>query len=346
MRTELAAALILAGTLLPAFSAHGQSPLPEVSPEVVVNTFAAGNQTAPAVAASASGAVWIAWIDEGQQLPAIRARRFDSSGAPLGPEIRVHDGMSAPEGVSVGPRIGAVAEGGSVVVWAETPNVWLRRFDRDGAPLGDEQRIPPSASFQTITFPEVAVASDGSFVVAWLVSDLVHDTLLAQRFNPQAQSLGDVQTVTSASRNTLRNLRLASAADGGFLAVWQDTSQGAIFARRYMGPTGAGSAIAQVNTPGTGYAVEPAAALLSDGSSRVVWIADVKLWGRRLSATGETAGPVIQLVDQASDFEPTAVAAGEDGKALVQAIYQSIHLQRFIYRRCTIRRSNLMGSSR
>ncbi|HEV7784886.1 MAG TPA: hypothetical protein VGQ28_06085, partial [Thermoanaerobaculia bacterium] len=317
MRRQLVAALILAGTLLPASSAHGQSPLPEVSPEAVVNTFTMGNQTAPAVGASASGTVWIAWIDGGQQLPGIRARRFDPSGAPLGPEIQVHDGLSSSDSAFVGPRIGATADGGSVVVWAETPNVWIRRFDRDGAPVGDEQRIPPTASFETITFPEVAVASDGSFVVAWLVSDLAHDTILAQRFNPQAQSLGTVQTVTSGLPNALRNLRLAGAADGGFLAVWQDTSQGAILARRYVGATGTGSAVTQVNTPGTGYAVEPAVVLLNDGSARVVWIADVMVWGRRLSAAGETASPVMPLGDHASNFVTPAIAAGKDGEALV-----------------------------
>src|SRR4051812_50144717 len=84
MRTSLATALILAGALLPASAVHAQGPLPEVSPEAVVNTSTVGHQTAPAVAASAAGTVWIAWLDLGTQFPSIKARRYGPSGAPLG----------------------------------------------------------------------------------------------------------------------------------------------------------------------------------------------------------------------------------------------------------------------
>src|ERR1700681_4091140 len=87
MRTQLATALVLAGILLPASAAHGQNPLPEVSPEATVNTFTAGDQTAPAVAASASGAVWIAWFDLDQIPPEIKARRYGSAGAPPSPAV-------------------------------------------------------------------------------------------------------------------------------------------------------------------------------------------------------------------------------------------------------------------
>src|SRR5258706_518545 len=248
MRTRLNT-LILAGILLPALSAYAQSPLPDVQPEFVVNTVTAGNQTAPAVAASAAGTLWIAWIDEGQQPPGIKARRFGPSGAPLGREIPVNARFGfSPLAIFAGPRNGPTADGGCVVVWAETPNVWFRRFDRDGAPLGDEQRIAPSASFESIYFPEVAVASEGSFVVAWLQSDLLTDAIRAQRFDPQGQSLGTPLTVTSEARNTLWTLRMAGAADGGFLAVWQQ--QGTILALRFVGATGTGSTSRQVNEPG------------------------------------------------------------------------------------------------
>src|SRR5258706_3320245 len=105
MRTRLNT-LILAGILLPALSAYAQSPLPDVQPEFVVNTVTAGNQTAPAVAASASGTVWIAWIDEGQQPPGIKARRFDPSSSPLGPAISVHASFGFfPLAIFAGPRI-------------------------------------------------------------------------------------------------------------------------------------------------------------------------------------------------------------------------------------------------
>ena len=315
MRTRLNV-LILAGMLLPAFSARAQSPLPEISPEAVVNTFTAGSQTAPAVAASPSGSVWIAWIDKSDAPAGIKARHFDASGSPLSPEIRIRV-LGFPNAPSAGPATAATAGGGFVVAWAETPNVWFRRFDADGAPIGAEQRIAPSMSFETITFPGVAVASDGSFVVTWLQSDLLNDIVQVQRFDPQGASLGALQAVATGSRNTLSSPRLAGAPDGGFLVVWQNAVQGIILARRYTGATGDGAAVAELNVPGAGFAFQPAAALAGDGSARVVWVAGDRLWIRRLSAAGEPEGPGVQVgVGNASTL-PSAVAVDHDGNALV-----------------------------
>ncbi|HSS77805.1 MAG TPA: hypothetical protein VLV54_13815, partial [Thermoanaerobaculia bacterium] len=93
--------------------------------------------------------------------------------------------------------------------------------------------------------------------------------------------------------------------------------QGIIRARRYDGASGAGSAVAELNVPGTGYAFQPAAALAGDGSARVVWVAGDEVWVRRLDAAGQLAGPGVQVgVDTASFFSP-AVAVDHEGNALV-----------------------------
>jgi hypothetical protein len=323
MRTQLVTALILAGSPLPASSVHGQSPLQEVSPEAVVNTVTAGNQTAPAVAASASGTVWIAWLDTGSQIPAVKARRYAPSGAPLSPEIAVQPSLGFFAGAA-GPRVAATADGGCVVVWSESPSVWFRRYDRNGVPLGGQQQIVPSGSFETISFPEVAVAADGSFVVAWLQSDLLNDAARVQRFDPQGRSLGAPLTMDTEARGTLSSLRLAGAADGGFLAVWS-TSHGEIFARRHDA-AGAGSPVRQLNVLGS-FSLQPAAALASDGSARVVWIFGDKVWARRLSAAGEPEGPAVKVVEGSAGFTSPAVTVDRDGNALVVGSDSSSTLQ-------------------
>jgi hypothetical protein len=324
MRTRLVTALILAGSLLPAYSAHGQSPLAEVSPEAVVNTFTMGNQTAPAVAASASGTVWIAWLDTGSQIPAIKARRYAPSGAPLSPEIAVQPSLGFFAGAA-GPRIAAMADGGCVVVWSESPSVWYRRFDRNGAPLGGQQQIVPSGSFETISFPDVAVAADGSFLVAWLQSDLLNDAVRAQRFDPQGQSLGAPSTIDTEARSALASVRVAGAADGGFLAVWSTANGGEIFARRYDA-SGAGSPVRQVSVLGS-YSLQPAAALASDGSARVVWIFGDKVWARRLNAAGEPEGPAVKVVEGSAGFTSPAVTVDRDGIAVVVGSDSNANLQ-------------------
>src|SRR6185312_3531593 len=316
MRTSFATALILAGILLPVSAVHSQGPLPEVSPEAVVNTFTTGNQTAPAVAAGASGTVWIAWLDLGTQFPAIKARRYGPSGAPLSPEIAVQPSLGFFAGTA-GPRVAAMADGGCIVVWSESPSVWFRRYDRNGVPLGGLHQIVPSGSFETISFPEVAVAADGSFLVAWLQTDLLFDAFRAQLFDPQGQSL-ELLLIDNEARNTLASARVAGAADGGFLAVWSTAGGGEIFARRY-GASGVGSIVRQVNVPGSGYALQPAAALAGDGTARVVWVSGGEVWARRLNAAGELEGAAIEVADGSLGFVSPAVTVDGEGQAFVVA---------------------------
>ncbi|HEX3553403.1 MAG TPA: hypothetical protein VIA62_09255 [Thermoanaerobaculia bacterium] len=316
-RKRFAAALFLAGAL--AVPAMGQPPLPDVKPEFVVNTFTAGNQTLPAVAASPDGTLWITWFEAGQPPFGIKARRFAPSGSPLGPELWVHTGLD-PATVftaSPGPRIGATADGGFVVVWADSPDVLARRFDRNGAPLSSELRVDPSLSFASISFPDVAVAPDGSFAVAWVRSDVLGDAVLARRFDPQGQPLGPAWTVASEPPRMLIYVRLAGAADGGFLTVWQDVQAGGIFARRYDGPSGAWSAAARVDGPLSIFDSVPAAALARDGSATVVWIAGTAVLGRRLSPVGMPAGPEVRIGEDPIFFSPPALAADADGNVFV-----------------------------
>ncbi|MFY9822320.1 MAG: hypothetical protein WAM82_13135 [Thermoanaerobaculia bacterium] len=326
MRTQVAAALILTGILLPASSAHGQSPLPDVRPEFVVNTFTFGIQTAPAVAASASGTVWTAWIDRGQQQQGIKARRFGPDGLPLGGEIQVRGAFGFPNDEFMGPRVGAAADGGCVVVWAESPAIKYRRFDFNGAPVGETQSIVASGSFENISFPDVAVAADGSFVVAWMQSDVLAGAIRFQSFDAQGQMLGDPGTVAAGAPFSMTALRLAGAADGSFLALWRTFSQGLILARKYDAAR-AGSAVFQVSTLGTGYAYAPAAVLLSDGSARVAWTTGTTVLGRRLSATGEPAGPEVPVGDFTGLFDSPALAVDKDGNALVVWSDQNLHLE-------------------
>src|SRR5436305_3227580 len=92
-RQHLAAVLVLAGfagTLAASPSMGqipGQIPLPDVRPEFLVNTFTSGSQRFPAVAASASGGLWVVWEERGELPYGIKGRRFAPSGAPLGPEL-------------------------------------------------------------------------------------------------------------------------------------------------------------------------------------------------------------------------------------------------------------------
>ena len=312
MRTQLATALILAGALA-ASPSMGQIPLPDARPEFVVNTFTRDSQRHPAVAASASGVLWVAWEEDGEPPFGIKARRFDPSGAPLGPELWLNP---VPETYGR-PRIAATPGGGLVLVWSTGSNLWARRFNGAGAPLGDKVRAGALEPFGFLASPDVAVFPDGSFVVAWLRSNPEGDTVLTQRFDPQDRSLGSVQEVTASSRQTLGGVRLAAAADGGFLVVWQEIFQGGVDARRYDGPSGAWSGVARVDGPRASYDTDPAAALASDGTATVVWTSDSEVLARRLSAAGAPAGSEVVVGQNRINKNLPAVAVDAGGRSLV-----------------------------
>jgi hypothetical protein len=75
--------------------------------------------------------VWEA-PDPGSQGTNVFARRFKSTGAPLGPQLRVNQHA---KGSQLAPQVGIGADGGFVVVWQSLPDatpsgILARRFDR------------------------------------------------------------------------------------------------------------------------------------------------------------------------------------------------------------------------
>jgi hypothetical protein len=70
--------------------------------------------------------------DPGSQGTNVFARRFKSTGAPLGPQVRVNQHV---KGSQAAPQVGIGADGGFVVVWQSLPDatpsgIFARRFDR------------------------------------------------------------------------------------------------------------------------------------------------------------------------------------------------------------------------
>src|SRR5262249_16287046 len=112
--------------------------------EFEVNTYTTGDQSDPAVVGGPGGSFVVTWSGFGVEEPddpGIFARRYDGSGAPLGPETHVN--TSAPH-VQEDPAIAMDASGKSVVAWMDTSpgpvgtgkDIFARRFDASGSPIG------------------------------------------------------------------------------------------------------------------------------------------------------------------------------------------------------------------
>ena len=86
--------------------------------EFRVNTFTAGNQSAPVMATDAAGNFVVAWRSFGQEGPGlgvgVYAQRYSAAGAPLGDEFRVNTYLP---GNQSAPVMAMGAAGNFVVAW-------------------------------------------------------------------------------------------------------------------------------------------------------------------------------------------------------------------------------------
>jgi len=171
--------------------------------EFVVNEHRAGDQSLCDVAMDDAGNWVVTWADaEGPPNGSeIVYRRFDAGGAPLTPELKAN--QHAAEGQSE-PTIAMDARGNFVIAWhdfllanGEFSEVMARLFRPDGTPLGDEFRVSLGAPEDYDELPNVALSSNGSFLVTWqgwreTGHDEVYD-IEARRFfrgcRPEAEGL-------------------------------------------------------------------------------------------------------------------------------------------------------------
>ena len=117
--------------------------------------------------------------------PGVFAKRYSSSGAPLGPEFRVN--MYTPY-VQWNPAVSTDASGNFVVVWEDTflddGSVWGQLFASSGSPIGP---MFPVNSYTTAMQlgPTVAADPSGHFVVVWesYAQDGSHNGVFGQRFD-------------------------------------------------------------------------------------------------------------------------------------------------------------------
>ncbi len=213
--------------------------------EFRVNSYTAAGQRNPAVASDANGHFVVVWMSNGQDgsLFGVFGQRFDASGIPQGSEFQVN---SYTTGNQYRPAAASDASGNFIVVWVSSgqdgsaDGVFGQRFAASGVPQGSEFRIN---SYTTGNQWGPAVASDanGNFVATWVsYQDGGGDGVFGQRFNASGLPQGSEFQVNSYTTNPQRYAKVASAANGNFVVVWQSYGQdeggavgSGVFGQRY-----------------------------------------------------------------------------------------------------------------
>jgi len=248
-----------------------------------------GNQLTPAAAVAPDGGFLVTWAqkDVSNTQSAISARLFDAGGNPRGLAFPVSDTADA-DTKNLTPVVGMFPDGRFVIVWQALSQGELRAFARgyaaDGTPLTDPTAVTPDAS-PDVRDPSVAVAPDGSLVVAWMTPgvDLAGAAsgdgsgygVFARRFGPDLAALGDVLRVNVHTVGDQLFPVVARTPGGSYVVAWQSADQdgdGAGVYARLLAPDGtAASDELLVNTFTAGDQGNPSVAATPDGRFLVAW---------------------------------------------------------------------------
>jgi len=231
-----------AGIFAQRFDSTGAS----VGGEFQVNTYTTGRQVGGKIAVDALGNFAVVWTDmdprDGSGM-GVFARRFDSTGTPVGDDFQVNtyttDEQSAGE-------VAYDAEGNFIMVWrgkgdqdGAGSGIFAQRFDSTGASVGGEFQVNTYTTGSQ-SYPAVAFDANGRFLVVW--TDHHHqdgdgEGIFAQRFDSTGASVGGEFQVNTYTTNSQDYPSVAAHGYGDFLVVWtsvdQDGDGRGVFGRRF-----------------------------------------------------------------------------------------------------------------
>ena len=294
--------------------------------EFRVNTFTTNYQLLPSVASDAAGNFVIAWtsVQDGDSY-GVFARRYASSGTPLGGEFQVN---THTPNVQREPAVASDAAGNFVVAWPSSSQdgsgfgVFAQRYASTGAPLGAEFRVNTFTPDYQLS-PAVACDPAGNFVIAWASrnQDGSGFGIYAQRYASTGAPLGGGFRVSTYTPNHQLAPRVASDAAGNFVISWgsdtQDGSNRGAFAQRYASTGAPLGGEFQVNSYTTGYQSGGSVASDTAGNFVVTWRSGgqdgsgLGIFGQRYSSTGTPVGGEFRINTYTTNAQTTSAVASD-----------------------------------
>ena len=184
---------------------------------------ATGERHDPTLSTSPSGAFVVGWMDKRNLNYDIYARIIRSDGSPQqGSDFTINDDSSGANQTS--PKIATKSDGGFMVVWKDFRNsnsdIYLKRFDSNGQPLGDDFRVNDSSGYIHHSLPDIACNESGNFVVVWQDEREGLD-IYAQLFDHLGDLMGENFKVNADSGTDLHNSSSCDMSPSGdFVVVW------------------------------------------------------------------------------------------------------------------------------
>jgi hypothetical protein len=283
--------------------------------EFHVNQHTPNGQFWPSVTADAAGNFVVVWQSHLQANPfsgnSVYARRYDTSGSPLGPEFLVNEVTTRDH---AHPRVAADPAGNFLITWNGPPStselfnssdIWARLYDGAGV-AQTSPFVVNSVTYDAQLYPVVG-AGGGQFVVAWRTPDVPSFFLggIAARRVSAAGVPQDAEFAVNTYTTDFQNgPSVAVDGSGNFTIAWysqggQDGSLSGIFARRFTPGGMAATAEFQVNTYTTADQTYPAIVARGPNRFLVAW----ESWTQDGSGAGVYAQAVASDVIFKDGFE-------------------------------------------
>jgi len=200
--------------------------------EFQVNFDALLLNNAPASAGSPGGRSVVVWAaDAGRGGLQIRGERYAAGGQRLGSEFII-GGTIRPDHTPVGnPAVAMDARGDFVVAWQGRLGIHARVYAASGFPRGKSFLVAANGAgsaglVKEVLFPRVAMAADGSFVVAYeqflpAPGLAAHADIFARLYRANGTPLARLRVSTGGDAGTSYNPDVAAAADGRFAVAYE-----------------------------------------------------------------------------------------------------------------------------
>ncbi|MHB0959585.1 MAG: tandem-95 repeat protein [Pirellulaceae bacterium] len=278
--------------------------------EFPVNEITLDNQAVPVIASSAAGQFLVVWEGPDRDGTGLFARLFDANGDGLTSDFQVN---TFTEGRQHQPGVIFGGDGNFVITWrsegqdGDAGGIFARRFDAEGAAVGDELQINALTAGDQLE-PDIAARPDGTFVMTW-ASEAGAGGIHSRRFEADGTPLDvDEIQVSQFGIPSQYTPVVARNSAGDFVVVWVEmlrdpTLDPGVYAQAFFADGSPRSGEIQVPQLTVGNQVNPDVAIDEAGNFIVTWN----------SAVAVTAGGEITESNiQARRFSATGVAQGDE----------------------------------
>ncbi|MEM1182370.1 MAG: SdrD B-like domain-containing protein [Acidobacteriota bacterium] len=300
-----------------------------------VNTYGGSYQSSPLVSWTGDDSFVVVWQSRNQDGDGLGAfaRRYNSSGGPLGDEFRVLEETVGSQSVS---DIAATRDGAFLVVWSsrsapldDDDEVGGQFFDAAGGRVGEAFYIPSQVVADQSRGRAVATGVGEAFYAAWDddLADSSQRGLRGRRFDTAGAAVGGFFEVNTSTLFAQRVVDVAQGANGEVLIVWLSghlgPSTSAVFGRRFDNRGVPLTGEIQLSD-GTGLVRNADLAVDDSGDFVVVWTVGRNAFGRRFDSTGAAEAPSFQ-VDQATLASVDRFAVAGDGEGNFVVVWDALY---------------------